>query len=71
MVLVSSVKAYSEALSGKELKDAIHAYAGENDTVSVYTVINLAVVAAASLAILAIRIILRNKRTDKITGDNE
>ena len=71
MVLVSSVKAYSEALSGKELKDAIHAYAGENDTVSVYTVINLVVVAAASLAILAIRIILRNKRTGKITGDNE
>ena len=71
MILVSSVKAHSETLSGEELSDAIHVHAGENDTVSVYTVINLAVVAAVSLAILAIRIVLRNKRTAKKTGDNE
>ncbi len=70
MILVSSVRAYSETLSGKELKDAIHSYAGGNDTVSVYTVIILVTVAAVSLAILAIRIISRNKRTAKRTGDN-
>ena len=65
MILVSSVRAYSETLSGKELKDAIHAYAGENDTVSVYTVINLVIVAVLSIAILTFRIVLRNKRTAK------
>lgn len=70
MILVSSVRAYSETLSGEELRDAIHVNAGEDNTVSVYTVINLAVVAVTSLAILVIRIILRKKRTAKKTGDN-
>ncbi len=71
MILVSSVKAHSETLSGEKLKDAINALAGESDTVSVYTVINLAIVALASVAVLVLRIVLRNKRSDKNTGDNE
>ncbi len=71
MILVSSVRAHSETLSGEKLRDAINVLAGKDDTVSVYTVINLTMVAAASLAVLALRVVIRNKRTDKKTGDNE
>ncbi len=70
MILVSSVKAYSETLSGEKLDGVINALAGEGDTVSVYTVINLAIVALASVAVLVLRIVLRNKRPAK-TGDSE
>ncbi len=71
MILVGSVKAHSETLSGEKLDGIINALAGESDTVSVYTVINLAIVAAASLAVLVLRIVLRNKRPAEKSGDNE
>ncbi len=71
MILVSSVKAHSKTLSDKDLKDAINVLAGESDTVSVYKVINLMIVAVCSIAVLVLRLVLRNKRSDKSSDDNQ
>lgn len=65
MILVSSVKAHSETLSGERLDSAINSHSGESDTVSVYTVINLTIVAFASIAVLVLRIIMKYKRPTK------
>ncbi|MBQ8255280.1 MAG: hypothetical protein IJY94_07255 [Clostridia bacterium] len=70
MMLISSVKAHSETLSSEKLSSKINALAGKSDTVSVYAVINLAVIATASLAALVIRIIKRNYRS-KIKADED
>lgn len=71
MMLVSSVKVHSETLSGEKLKSSISSLAATGDTVSVYTVINLAVTAIASLAVLVIRIIRKNKRPAETSDGNE
>ncbi len=71
MILISSVKAHSESLSGEKLEKAVNAFVGGNDTVSVYEVINLSIVAVCAVLILVIRIVIRKKRTDENTGDNE
>ncbi len=71
MILISSVKAHSESLSGEKLEKAVNAFAGGSDTVSVYKVINLSIVAVCAVLMLVIRIVIRKKRTDENTGDNE
>jgi hypothetical protein len=71
MMLVSSIKAHSETLSGEKLDKAINSLKAENDTVSVYVVINLMVVALASVAVLVIRIVLKNKRPTSTSDGNE
>ena len=69
--IVSSVKAHSETLSGEKLDKAINALSGEGDTVSVYTVINIALIAFAALTVLAVRIVMKTKRAAETSGDNE
>jgi hypothetical protein len=71
MMLVSSIKAHSETLSGEKLDKAINSLKAENDTVSVYVVINLMVVALASVSVLVIRIVLKNKRPTSTSDGNE
>ncbi len=71
MILVSSVRAHSETLSGERLNKSINALAGEGDTVSVYTVINIALIAFAALTLLAVRIVMKTKRETETSGGNE
>ncbi len=71
MLLVSSVKALSKTLSGSELEGAIHVNSENSDTVSVYTVIALGITAASALIILALRIFLKKKASDKLSEDDE
>lgn len=71
MILVSSVKAHSETLSGERLDKAINALAGEGDTVSVYAVVNLTLIALAALTALAVRIVVKTKCRTETSDGNE
>ncbi len=69
MMLISSVKVHSETQTSDKLKRLINVMSEDDDAVSVYTVINLAIIAFASVTALIVRIIRRNKRPTKTDGN--
>ena len=65
-LMIGSIKALSETMTGQKLENAIHSPSGRTKkTVTLYTVIAIALVGASAIGIEAIRIVRKTKGTNE------